>query len=109
MAKSAPKAMRFDGDVENYINDFEGDNFSDKFHKLVRFFKDTEKEKQEKIKSLDATIKEREKRLQELSLKLSSVAWLEKSFDQLKNGIEQLKRGISGCDMALKDVIQKDI
>lgn len=106
MAKSVPKTMRFEKDVEDYINSFEGDNFSDKFHKLVRYFKDTEKEKKEEIKALDKAIKEREKRLQELNKKLSSVSWLENSFRQLSDDVERLKRGIGNCDRAIKDVIQ---
>ena len=106
MAKSDPKTMRFEKDVEDYINSFDGDNFSDKFHKLVRFFLNTEKEKQEKIKALDKAIKDREKRLEELNLKLSSVSWLETSFRQLSNDIEQLKKGIGNCDRAIKNVIQ---
>lgn len=106
MAKSDPKTMRFEKDVEDYINSFEGDNFSDKFHKLVRYFKDTEKEKEDKIKALDNAIIDREKRLQNLNTKLSSVSWLESSFKQLSDDIERLKRGINGCDKAIKDVIQ---
>lgn len=106
MAKSVPKTMRFEKDVEDYINIFDGDNFSDKFHKLVRYFKDTEKEKKEKIKALDNAIKEREKRLQDLNTKLSSVSWLESSFKQLSDDIEKLKRGIGSCDRAIKNVIQ---
>lgn len=106
MAKSDPKAMRFEEDVEKYINDFNGKNFSDKFHNLVRFFKDTESEKKDKIKALDITIKDREKRLQDLNTKLSSVSWLETSFKQLSDDIEKLKKGISGCDKAIKNVIE---
>ncbi|HRC81153.1 MAG TPA: hypothetical protein PLF27_07190 [Sedimentibacter sp.] len=106
MAKGVPKTMRFEKDVEDYINSFDGGNFSEKFHNLVRYFQNTEKEMKEKIKALDNAIKEREKRLQDLNSKLSNVSWLESSFRKLNDDIERLKNGIINCDKAIKDVIQ---
>lgn len=107
MAKSEPRTMRFEEDVEGYINKYEGKSFTEKFHNLVRFFKDTEKEKTEKIKELDKEIKNREERLQKLNLKLNNVSWLEQTFNQLGEDIEKLKKGIQRCDRSINDVIQK--
>lgn len=100
MCKGKPKTMRFEEDVEAYIEKQKGDNFTDKFHTLVRYCRETEKQRNDTIKRLDKEIENREKRLRELNEKLSSVGWLEQAFSRLKDGIEATNR-------ALNNVIQK--
>lgn len=88
MAKSLPKTMRFDSDVENYINQFQGDNFSDKFHNLVKFFVSEEVNKKSIINVLDKEICLKQERLKNLNDMIFNVRHLEKNFRDLKQAIE---------------------
>lgn len=94
MAKSEPKTMRFEDDVERYINVQAGENFSEKFHKLVRFIKDSEPEKHKKLAALDRDIKVKEQRIKELSEYLSGASWLERNFQDLSKSIENCKESL---------------
>lgn len=89
--KGDPKTMRFEQDVKEYIESFEGKDFTDKFHNLVRWFIKTEESKKTKIKELDKLIRDKEKRLNELSDMLYKVCWLEDKFKSLDRSIEDAR------------------
>lgn len=91
MAKSDPKTMRFDVDVEQYIMKFAGDNFSEKFHNLVHYFMKAETDKMKQISMLDLEIKNKEKRLKELSDMLYNTNNLERKFANLKDALDNCK------------------
>lgn len=59
MSKNQPKTMRFSSDVEEYIENFQGNNFTEKFHNLVRFCRDEEKNKTDRLHFLDKQINEK--------------------------------------------------
>lgn len=89
MCKSNPKTMRFDTKIEQYIESFRGNNFSDKFHNLVSYFIDEEKNLSSRIERL----KNQEEKLQNDISKLLEV-----------------KRSLENIDRYLKyaeNVIQK--
>ena len=94
MAKSEPKTMRFEEDVEAFIMKAPGENFSEKFHNLVYWIKDKELKQKAKIAQLDKEIDEKQKRLNELQQKLNDVNWLENSFANLKRALEQANSSI---------------
>ena len=102
MAKSEPKTMRFELDVEAYINTQKGENFSDKFHNLVRRFKNEEVEKQKKIALLDKDIAEKEKRIRDLNDFLFDTRHLERQFKDLQSNLD-------GCKGYLEHFLKKDI
>lgn len=102
MAKSDPKTMRFQEDVESYINAQKGENFSEKFHNLVRKFKDLEPEKEKRIVYLDKEIKTREKRLQDLNDMLFKTGHIERNF-------KDLQRAVDGCKGYLEHFLLKDL
>lgn len=102
MAKSEPKTMRFELDVEAYINAQKGDNFSDKFHNLVRRFKDEETVKMKKIAQLDKDIAECEKRIRDLNDFLFDIHNLENQF-------KDLQRAINGCRGYMENFLKKDM
>lgn len=95
MAKSDPKTMRFEEDVEAFIMKAPGENFSEKFHNLVYWIKDRELKQKAKIAQLEKEISDRQKRLDELNNKLNNVRWIENSFDNLKRAIEQASNSLS--------------
>lgn len=102
MAKTEPKAMRFEQDVERYINSQKGKNFSEKFHNLVRKFKDDEVKMEQRIKHLDDEIKSREKRLKDLNDMLGKGFYLENAFKDLKASIERSQGYLD--NFLLKDI-----
>lgn len=85
------KTMRFKDDVERYINAQKGDNFTEKFHNLVRRFKDEEVQKEKTLALLDKQIKEKEQRIRELNNFLSDVNWLERTFKDLNDSIKRTR------------------
>lgn len=87
--KSNPKTMRFDSKVEEYINKFDGDNFSDKFHNLAYHFMNDERKLKERLKFIEKDIEKKEKRLQELNKMISDVSWLENNFVSLRDSIKR--------------------
>lgn len=102
MAKGNAKAMRFDTDVERYINAQKGDNFTDKFHNLVKKFKDEESNLEKRISALDKEIKSREKRLKDLNDMLGKGFYLENAFKDLKASIERSQGYLD--NFLLKDI-----
>lgn len=102
MAKSEPKTMRFENDVEEYIMKYQGANFSEKFNNLVRFFMKEESKRKEIIKCLDREIQDRQKRLNELQSYLYDAAGLERSF-------KELQKSMAGCKLYFEKILPKDI
>lgn len=102
MCKSAPRTMRFDGKVEKIINEFRGDNFSEKFHNLVYHFKNTIPQREKRIKDLDKRIKDGEKKLAELNNKISDVEWIVDSMKALKTEICYVYNYIEKCNTKIQ-------
>jgi type I site-specific restriction endonuclease len=98
----APKTMRFAEDVERYINAQKGENFSEKFHNLVRKFKDEETEKERRIGALIRQIEDKEARLKALDEVLFNVGHLERQF-------KGLQQSIDGCRGYLENFMKRDV
>lgn len=92
MAKSEPKTMRFEDWAEDYINKFSGNSFSERFHNMVKHFTEEEKQVSNKLKVLDLQIKEKEKRVNDLTDFLSDVRWLENTFKDLQLSIDRTRK-----------------
>lgn len=92
--KNNPKTMRFEPDIEDYINKQPGKNFSDKFHNLVKKFKETENEKNQTIKHLDNEILLRKNKILELNKILSNTTQLHKLHNDLTNYLTYYKKNI---------------
>lgn len=110
MAKSEPKTMRFETDVEAFIMKAQGENFSEKFHNLVYWIKDRETKQKAKIAQLDKEIADKQNRLNDLYNKLNEISWLENSFQNLKRALEQANASVSKLinKTTLKDQDEND-
>ncbi len=87
--KGNPRTMRFDDDVEHYINSYKGNNFSERFHNLVRHFKDDEVFYEKRLTLLKKNIKETEDKLAEMNAMIRDVRWLDTALQNLKSDIKK--------------------
>ena len=94
MCKGSPKTMRFDTEVEKIIEEFRGNNFSEKFHNLVYHYKKTVPQREQQLKNLEKQIQEKRKKLQELNTKTQDINWLVNSMDNLKDSLKYVNRRI---------------
>ena len=66
MAK-VPKSIRVEQEVFDYIEDYEGNGFNQKFENIILFAMKTEKDMKERIKILDREIKARNVNLKSIN------------------------------------------
>lgn len=102
MAKSKPKTIRFSIEAENFIEQFEGKNFSDKIHNLIKFYTKHEQIQKEKIKRLDIEISDKHQRLDNLNNYLFKIDHIEREF-------RILDKAIKGCQRYLEHFLVKDL
>lgn len=91
MAKGNPKTMRFEEKVETYIEAFQGNNFSDKFHNLCYYFMKKEDEYEKQLNLLDIEKEEKQKELDDInSLVYKYKTTLENLAGEMRN--DRIKR-----------------
>ena len=82
--KNNAKSVRLTDEVLNYVNNFEGDGFNEKFENLVLFCQRTENDRREEIRMLDRRIKEKQRildTLQKIDWSVNSIAGQVKIFE----------------------------
>lgn len=89
MAKGKPTTMRFDEEIESYINSFLGDNFTDKFENMVRKFKYEEPFLERRLNSLKSEIKTAEAKLKEMNKMIKDTRWLDTALTNLQKDIKR--------------------
>jgi len=89
MAKGKPTTMRFDEEIESYINSFLGNNFTDKFENMVRKFKDEEPNLEIRLNRLKNEIKTAESKLQEMNGMMKDTRWLDSALTNLQKDIKR--------------------
>ncbi len=112
MAKGKPKTMRFDEEIERYINSFSGNNFTEKFENMVRKFKDEEPHFEKRLNRLKNEIKNAESKLKEMNVIMKDTRWLNLALTNLQKDIkrsrdcfdEYLRRNTKICT----DQVDKD-
>lgn len=82
MAKSNSKSIRLSDEVMEYINNYEGNGFNEKFENIILYAMRTEDDRKRRIKSLDCLIQEQEQQLGEL----------QESYRALKYGFYELSK-----------------
>jgi DNA polymerase III epsilon subunit-like protein len=95
--KGKPTTMRFDEEVEALIENYKGNNFSEKFHNLVYDFKKSIPDREKKLKELDDEISEKKIELKKLSDKLNKMEWLDQSIGDLKIRIQECIDAAKNC------------
>lgn len=97
MAKSNSKSVRLSDEVLQYIEGYEGSGFNEKFENIILFAMRTEKDRQQRIMSLDNDIKRRhddylliDRKLRDLNWRVREVLDLDKKLDAIKNSLDLL-------------------
>lgn len=96
MAKNNSKSIRLSDKVLFYIEKFEGKGFNEKFENIILYAMESENVRQQRIEMLDEQIKQKEKKLQELSSK----------YYDLSSRLLTCDNAISSILTALKNVSQ---
>lgn len=71
---SVAKSVRIPEEVYEYINNYSGDGFNQKFVNVIRDARDTEPERNETLDRLNKQISEREKYLKDTAKRLDELA-----------------------------------
>lgn len=96
MAKNNSKSIRLSDKVLFYIENFEGKGFNEKFENIILYAMESEKVRQQRIEMLDEQIKQKEKKLQELS----------RRYYDLASSLQSCDRAVSSILSALENVSQ---
>ncbi|MDJ0304559.1 MULTISPECIES: hypothetical protein [Dehalobacter] len=94
MAKGQPKTMRFDEEVELYIEAYHGENFSDKFHNLCRYFMKKEEELDKQINLLEWQIASKQMYLEELKQAVINLSGIKNSIDDFQHSFNSVVKSV---------------
>ncbi len=93
--KSIAKSIRLSQEVYDYIQNYSGNGFNEKFENIILYACRTEKDREERIKRLDAQIKKKEKEYQELY----------ESVDSLRIRVHSFVRNFYTLENELGDIL----
>ncbi|OCZ50841.1 hypothetical protein [Dehalobacter sp. TeCB1] len=83
MAKPNLKSVRMSDLVLNTVNQVKGDGFNEKFENLVTEFYYTIPKREEKLKNIEKSIKEKEAALNHLQSEIANIIKLAQSLNSL--------------------------
>ncbi len=95
MAKGKPKTMRFENDIEKIIENVKGNNFSDKFHNLVRDYKETIPSRTKTLKTLESKITQKRNELNTLTNKIWEIQNVEHKIHSISQDVDSLNKTVS--------------
>lgn len=91
MTKCNNKSIRLNDQVYNYINNFEGDGFNQKFENIIIFAMKTEKDRKLRIKHLDKEIEDRESIVKRLSEKIRNLRIVLDDLNVIFETVDKMK------------------
>lgn len=101
---STPRMIRFKPGVYEYVSNQPGENFNDKFNKLIKRIQEEEPERKEQIKELDKKIAQKEKGLNRISALVSSIDSIESSVETIKRTLKSLENEVNTVKRKVKEV-----
>ena len=84
------KSVRLSDQVMDYVINFEGDGFNQKFENLVLFCMEQEETKKQKIAFLDQQIVEQYKKLDALRQLTSEIGYVSKALTYLERQVNNM-------------------
>lgn len=91
MAKNISKSVRLTNEVYEYVNDFNGEGFNEKFENIVIFCMKSEAERKKKLDSIDRLIKSRSEELANINSELETARSAAYSFRNVMNSLRYIK------------------
>lgn len=92
--KSILKSVRLSQEVYDYIDNFAGEGFNQKFENIILYARRSEKNRHLRIKQLDADIKKKEQEYLDLRDVIKSLRYrvssLERNFDMIESGMNDI-------------------
>lgn len=82
---SVSKTMRLSDDVLGFIGGFDGENFTDKFETMVRYFRDIMPHYQRQLESAKKEVESVNSKLSKARANLKGIEMINCSFERLKS------------------------
>lgn len=73
MAKNINKSVRLSNEVYEYVNEFQGNGFNEKFENIVVFCMKTEVERKKRLDEIEKMIKSRSEQLENINRDLDTA------------------------------------
>lgn len=105
--KDIHKSLRFSQRVYDYIDTFEGDNFNQKFSRMIYFFCDEEENKQKQIQYYEKQIQEKVNVLKSLTEKIAKLHTLNRDLTALFQEVDWLQKKVKDLDVTVSYLLEK--
>lgn len=88
MAKEISKSIRLSNEIYDYIMEFEGNGFNEKFENIIVFSIKTELERRKRLSDVEKLIKERTQELSDLNDNLYKARIETYKYKQIMNDLK---------------------
>lgn len=105
--KDIHKSLRLSRSTYDYINSFDGDNFNQKFARLMDFFCREEERKKKQLSEYDRQIEKRSQDLQNITQKIAKIYTLNRDTNALFNCIDQIEAKAKVLNATINEIIEK--
>ncbi len=95
MLKSHSKSIRLNDRVYNYILNYEGDGFNQKFENIILYAMESELKRNDTIKSLDEIIDYKLKTIRELDSQINMLFLIKSRVDNIIASVKSLEMEVS--------------
>lgn len=94
MNKTNNKSIRLNDKVFNYIINYEGDGFNQKFENIILYAMETEADRKKRISELDKLIQLKYEEIEELNKKILKLREVKLIVDDIINSLSNLNREV---------------
>lgn len=93
--KNNNKSIRLTDEVYNYIINFEGDGFNNKFENIILYAMESEADRKKKIEELDEVIEFKKQQISGLVKKVNELRCINNSIEKVINTVLCLEREVN--------------
>ena len=90
MAKNVNKSVRLSNEVYEYVNEFQGNGFNEKFENIVVFCMKTEIERKKRLDELEKMIKSRSEQLENINRDLDNARRASNVYRNVLNSLKYI-------------------
>ena len=88
MAKNINKSVRLSNEVYEYVNEFQGNGFNEKFENIVIFSMKTEIERKKRLDEIEKLIKSRSEELSKINADLDTARRATNVYRNVMNSLK---------------------